>query len=183
MESVLRPLFSDASVHVVLLLDHIVSGTSRVNDVCGVSQLLRSVGDGGSRSTLVVDGAHAVGAIPLDFDNQLANAVDFYCSNLHKWCFTPRSCAFLWVSERFRDATRPLLVSHAHNGAYRSRFMVQATRDDSRWAVLPAVEQFVNDKCGGLPRLQAHLHAFAAASANRLAAAWSTKVSKHVVHS
>ena len=43
----------------------------------------------------VVDAAHAIGISQLNIKDL---DPDFFFSNLHKWCYVPQSCSFLYIS-------------------------------------------------------------------------------------
>jgi selenocysteine lyase/cysteine desulfurase len=60
---------------------------------------------------VLVDGAHAVGAIPLEIASIGAH---YYTSNLHKWLCTPKGAAFLWVDRSQHETVRPLVTSHGY---------------------------------------------------------------------
>ncbi len=49
---------------------------------------------------LFIDGAHAIGQVDIDLINLDCSA---YFSNLHKWAFTPKNAAFLYVSNNYLD--------------------------------------------------------------------------------
>jgi L-cysteine desulfhydrase len=47
---------------------------------------------------VLVDGAHALGQIPHLSIRKLSN-IDAYLSNGHKWLYSPKGSAFLWVNQ------------------------------------------------------------------------------------
>lgn len=54
---------------------------------------------------LIVDGAHAVGALPLT--RGIFQNVDGYAGNLHKWMMAPKGTGFAWVHPRRQSDLRP----------------------------------------------------------------------------
>lgn len=58
---------------------------------------------------MLIDGAHAVGALELDVP---AIGASFYTANLHKWLCTPKGTAFLWVHPSEQHSMRPPVTSH-----------------------------------------------------------------------
>ncbi|MDE2510628.1 MAG: aminotransferase class V-fold PLP-dependent enzyme, partial [Elusimicrobia bacterium] len=85
----------------LLVLSHVLTGTGEVLPVAEIAAATRAQG-----VLLAVDGAHAAGALELDF-RTLGN-LDFYGSNLHKWMMGPKGTGFGWVSPRHHEALRPL---------------------------------------------------------------------------
>jgi isopenicillin-N epimerase len=78
----------------VLVLSHVLTGTGGTLPVQALAAKAREKG-----ILTAVDGAHAVGALPLEIP---ALGVDFYGGNLHKWFMGPTGTAFGWVHPRLQ---------------------------------------------------------------------------------
>jgi selenocysteine lyase/cysteine desulfurase len=57
---------------------------------------------------VLVDGAHAMGQIPINITDLGA---DFYLSNGHKWFYTLKGSAFLWVKKELQPLISPTVIS------------------------------------------------------------------------
>lgn len=91
------------------VIDHIVSLTPAHLPVAALCALCAAAG-----AASLVDGAHAVGAVPLDIPSL---GCHYYTSNLHKWMCTPKGAAFLWAAPAAQQAQRgllPLVTSHGY---------------------------------------------------------------------
>lgn len=116
------------------IVDHITSPTALVLPLERIVPLLRGVG-----ARVLVDGAHAVGQVPLDVK---AVGADWYVSNCHKWLFAPRGTAFLYASDEVAAITRPPVVSHFVEMGFPRSFDWIGTRDYSPWLSVPAALRF-----------------------------------------
>ncbi|OQR80484.1 isopenicillin N-epimerase, partial [Thraustotheca clavata] len=152
----------------IVVVDHITSSTGIIMPVHDIIQLCR-----GRKIPVLVDGAHAIGQIPIDLN---ALQPDFYVSNFHKWMFAPKSCALLYI----RDATQsqfhvqPAVVSHGYGLGYGAEHGYLGTLDYSAWLSIPAALNF-HAKMGGTD-LMARNHRECLAAAKKLAAALKTSL-------
>lgn len=64
---------------------------------------------------LIVDGAHAVGAVPID-----ASAVDAYCAPVFKWLLSGFGLAFLSLGERIASELTPVFRGYSNEAPSRS---------------------------------------------------------------
>lgn len=69
-------------------------------------QLLTSSG-----SLVLIDGAHAVGQVPLNLTDLNP---DFYTSNGHKWLCSPKGSAFLYIKRTHHDVIHPTVISNQY---------------------------------------------------------------------
>ena len=86
----------------LLVLSHVATGTGHVFPIAEIARETRRRG-----VLLAVDGAHAVGALNVDFAE--LSAVDFYGGNLHKWMMGPKGTAFGWVARERQPLLTPLM--------------------------------------------------------------------------
>ncbi|ORZ09240.1 PLP-dependent transferase [Absidia repens] len=59
----------------------------------------------------LVDGAHAIGQIPLDLHE---TDPDFFITNCHKWLFAPRGAALLYVPRRNQYLIHPAVINASY---------------------------------------------------------------------
>ena len=113
----------------ILIVDQISSATAMVFPIAALVDACRDRG-----VAIVVDGAHAPGLI----DAPAADGADFWTGNFHKWPASPRATAGLVVAEKWRTATRPLIVSWSeYDERLPERFDMQGTYDYVPWIAAP----------------------------------------------
>ncbi|HKY33932.1 MAG TPA: aminotransferase class V-fold PLP-dependent enzyme [Candidatus Polarisedimenticolia bacterium] len=89
----------------VALLDHVTSPTALVLPIEPIVTALRERG-----VETIVDGAHALGMVPIDLDRLGAAC---YTANAHKWLCAPKGSAMLHVRADLRSRIRPLVAGDA----------------------------------------------------------------------
>ena len=126
--------------------DHITSPTALV------FPLKKMIEECRKRGVLVlVDGAHAPGQMEINLEELRP---DFYTGDFHKWMYTPRGCAFLWVHKDHQGWCTPLVTSNKYKEGFQMEFCVQGTRDDNPYFLIPEAIQFYKD-VGGMVSLLA----------------------------
>lgn len=91
--------------------------------------------------TMVVDGAHPPGLMPVDMEHIGA---DFYASSPHKWLLAPQGTGLLYIAPEWRERLWPSVASGGWDdltlGAHRLNHL--GTMDESRLAGLSAAIRF-----------------------------------------
>jgi isopenicillin-N epimerase len=146
------------------LIDHITSDSALLLPLAEIAALCRARG-----VPVLVDGAHAPGAIPLDIP---ALGVDWYTGNLHKWAWAPRSCAILWVDPARHAQLHPTTISWGLDEGMVAEFDWVGTRDPTPFLAAPEALAFMREL--GLDAVQSYNHGLAWHAANLLSERWES---------
>jgi isopenicillin-N epimerase len=130
-----------------IFLSHITSGTALRLPVEAVARRAREAG-----ILCVVDGAHAVGQIPVDLE---AIGADFYASNFHKWLCAPKGSGFLYAQREHHPWLESPIVSwgwvegserYRPDSQFVSRNQMQGTRDIAAYLATPAAVAYQEER-------------------------------------
>eukprot|EP01016_Furgasonia_blochmanni_P015176 TRINITY_DN1820_c0_g2_i2.p1 TRINITY_DN1820_c0_g2~~TRINITY_DN1820_c0_g2_i2.p1 ORF type:complete len:443 (+),score=54.87 TRINITY_DN1820_c0_g2_i2:98-1426(+) len=116
------------------VIDHISSTPSLILPLEDITQVLKS-----KNITVFVDGAHAIGQIPLDFSKM---GCDFYVSNFHKWMFNPKGASFLYVRKEWQSVIHPLVINHHYRQGFQLEFLWEGTKDMTAMIAVREAMQF-----------------------------------------
>jgi isopenicillin-N epimerase len=127
----------------VIFLSHITSPTALRLPVEKICRRAHQFG-----ITTLVDGAHAMGQIPLDLE---AIGADFYTSNCHKWSLAPKGAAFLYARKEVQPLIEPLVVSwgyendpqHGSGSRFIDLLQWTGTRDPAAALTVPEAIRFM----------------------------------------
>ena len=170
---------ADAIVHLVevalsenpnvrlAVFDHITSPTALVLPVARLVAACRR-----QNVTVLIDGAHAPGQLPL---NVRELGADYYVGTCHKWLFAPKGTAFLFARPGdTQDAVRPVVTATASNAGFVPDFLFQGTRDETAFCCVPTALQLY----GGLgpERIRGYNRLLVDAASSLLSVKWGTEI-------
>jgi isopenicillin-N epimerase len=141
----------------VIFLSHITSPTALIFPLAEICRRARAAG-----ILTVIDGAHAIGQIPLNLAELDA---DIYTAACHKWLSSAKGCAFLYTRPAIQPWLEPLVVSfgwendHPGPSRYVDWHQWQGTRDLSPFLSIPAAIKFQKDNDWDSVRRRCHLMA------------------------
>lgn len=92
----------------------------------------------------IVDGAHAIGNVPLDIPTLGAHV---YVTNCHKWLCAPKGTALLWAHPSIQPSLAPLVHSHGHGLGFVGSHLWTGTADICNWLAVPAALRLFT-QCG-----------------------------------
>jgi isopenicillin-N epimerase len=126
------------------MLDHVTSPTALVFPIGRLVAELSARG-----VDTVVDGAHALGMLPLDL-SRLGAA--YYTGNAHKWLCSPKSAAFLHVRKDRQAGVHPVTISHGYAGGearFRDEFDWTGTIDPTPALTIPFCIEYLGSLVPG----------------------------------
>jgi isopenicillin-N epimerase len=141
-----------------IFLSHITSSTALRLPVEEVCKRARERG-----ILTLIDGAHALGQIPLDLD---ALGADFYTANCHKWALSPKGAAFLHARREAQHLIEPLVVSWGYHpggsgmpstgSRYLDLLQWTGTNDPAAFLAVPDALEFMEAHAWELVRRDCH---------------------------
>jgi len=138
-----------------VLIDHVTSPTGLLLPIEDLIGPLEARG-----ITVMVDGAHGPGMVPLDLNRLGAS---YYTGNCHKWLCSPKGSGFLWARAGLGEKLVPPVISHGWNDPRtdRPRFHVLfdyvGADDPSPHLAVPAAIDFLSSLYpGGLAGTMEH---------------------------
>jgi len=148
----------------LVIVEHIAAESGLVFPVGDIVRACKARG-----ATVLVDGAHVPGALPLDVS---AIGADYYVANLHKWAMAPRSSAFMVVAPERQATLHPAVISWGLDQGFLQEFDWVGTRDPTPWLVAPDGVRFLQDL--GYDALRKYNHDLAWHAVQSLTDRWGT---------
>ncbi len=146
----------------LVIADHITADSALLLPVADIIARCHARG-----VPVLIDGAHAPGAIALDIP---ALGADWYTGNLHKWAWAPRSSGILWVAPERQAALRPAVISWGLDQGLAAEFDLPGTRDPSPHLAAPAALDLMREI--GVEAVRRYNHDLTWHGARRLAEMW-----------
>lgn len=133
----------------LILVDHITSASAMVLPVEQIVTLAKQ-----HSIPILIDGAHVPGHMALSLRSLQP---DFYVGNLHKWCFSPKGCALLYVDPKHQPRIRPNTISHYYKQGFQQEYDWQGSDDYTSWLCVSECLSFI-DSLGGQKSLSERNH-------------------------
>eukprot|EP00041_Stephanoeca_diplocostata_P013089 m.225730 g.225730 ORF g.225730 m.225730 type:complete len:434 (+) comp19213_c0_seq4:127-1428(+) len=150
---------------------HIVSVPAVVLPVERLAQISKANGV----DRVIVDGAHALGHIDVNMRTLEDAGVDFWMGNGHKWLYSPKGSAVLWVPQARQNEIVPTVVSSEWRpDTFLNQFEYTGTRDYTPFVAMNAAMDF-RERVGGSEAITTYMHDLAAFATSHLVQVWGTE--------
>ncbi|CAF1375914.1 unnamed protein product [Adineta steineri] len=151
----------------LIVFDHISSVPSILFDIETMIKFFREKG-----ILTLVDGAHAIGAIPIDLKKL---DPDFYITNAHKWLYTHRSASLLYVKKDFQNLIHPIITSFGYLQPFQDEFFWLGTKDYSAYLTISDALDF-RQTIANESQIYSYMHQLANQAGNLLAQMWNSSI-------
>jgi selenocysteine lyase/cysteine desulfurase len=119
----------------------------------------------------MIDGAHALGALPVDLTSLGA---DFFAGNCHKHFAGSKGTAFLYVARKWQTVIRPLCASHGTGSGFWSEFIWDGCRDYANLLSLTTTMRWWAALPGGSAGAMQYMSSMRAEAVELLTSNWGT---------
>src|SRR5262245_24741109 len=150
----------------IVVVDRITGASAWVMRVAEIASRCRRRG-----VAVLVDGAHAPGAIPL---NIAELGVDWYAGNLHKWAWSPRSSGIVWTNPSRQASLHHNVISWGLDQGITAEFDWPGPRDPTPHLCAPVAIAYMREL--GLEKVQRYNHELAWKGGHEMARAWRAKL-------
>ena len=147
------------------IIDHVFSPLAVITPIETIARMCQHRG-----VSLLVDGAHAPGMLPLALDALGEMGVDWYVGNCHKWLCAPKGCAFIVATEKGQQDLHPAVISNYYGEGFAQEFAWTGTGDPSARLAVTAALEFI--EALGVERYRDALREQARTAAAQIADAW-----------
>lgn len=185
MQQVLNQLSSQGTLGRLrmVVLDHIVSTPAAKEPIKELAAMVKSYQPA---CFVLVDGAHAMGQVrSLDLTELGGEGrnIDAYLSNGHKWLYSPKGSAFLWVNPTSGFVTdtfpEPTVISSENpvdaGTSLPLRYLYVSTRDYTAFASMGAAIDFRQSTLGGEAAVYEYCRNLALSSKHYLMDLWKVE--------
>lgn len=156
------------------IIDHIASVPAVREPVSECAHMIKKFN---SECFVLVDGAHAMGQVQ-NLNLHDLRPMDAYLSNGHKWLYSPKGSAFLWVNESVvtRLFPEPTVISSANTIGATSlseRYSYVSTRDYTATIAMSKALEFRNNVLGSDDAIYDYVHTLAMDAKAHLLTVWN----------
>jgi selenocysteine lyase/cysteine desulfurase len=176
LESIEKALIKDKSKIKIAIFSHITSKPGIILPIPDLCRLCKRYG-----VSVLIDGAHALGHIPVDMKSLEESGMDYWVGNGHKWFYTPKGSAVLWVTKSKQEGVVPSIISTFFPGGvepepskYLGTFQYTGTRDYTAFCTFKAAMK-LREKIGD-ENIKKYNHDLAIWTQNYLAKRWNSEV-------
>lgn len=151
VDNKISELHSQGFCVTLVCLDHIASAPGILLPIQEISAVCKAHG-----VPVLVDGAHALGQVRINLGELASAGVAYWFTDAHKWFFSPKGSAILWVCKRKQPRVRPAIdcgyLSCRDPQTFAERFEYLGTKDYTPWLAVSSAIAFV-ERVGGYDRL------------------------------